>query len=43
MNKHDVFDLDVQVKEANLVQPDSWLSEAVCTTFCTGTGNSFCC
>nr|WP_187354080.1 hypothetical protein [Brevibacillus laterosporus] len=31
MKKQDMFDLDVQVKEVKLVQPDSWLSELYCT------------
>ncbi|CCF16799.1 hypothetical protein BLGI_4768 [Brevibacillus laterosporus GI-9] len=43
MNKNDVFDLDVQIKETNLVQPDSVTEDLIGSLFCSGTFCSWCC
>ncbi|WP_146068594.1 gallidermin family lantibiotic [Brevibacillus laterosporus] len=37
MKKEDLFDLDVQVKEASQAQGDSVVSDLICTTFCSAT------
>ncbi|TPG82413.1 gallidermin family protein [Brevibacillus laterosporus] len=46
MKKDDLFDLDVQVKEVKQVQPDSVISNLLCTVTCSvtwcGKSNCFC-
>nr|WP_238333227.1 FDLD family class I lanthipeptide [Brevibacillus laterosporus] len=38
-----MFDLDIQVKEVNQVQPDSVVNSLICTIFCSATCYSGCC